>query len=136
MKSSKELYAEQEAMIAAKAGLDSSANDFLSKCDSAAIHAGTVLDYCAGCNDTNLRESASKSGAVGKLVAGIKSVKERVSSALAAADEQIDAEIQRLGAEAAAAAAREAREAAQLAMQRKKEMQMFGKNSETKNTKI
>ena len=129
MKSSKELYAEQKAMIAAKAGLDSSANEFLSKCDAASTRASTVLSYCAGCSDTNLRDSAASSGAVGQLVAGIKSVKERVSAALASADAQIDEEIERLGAEAQAAAAREAREAARLAMQRKKEAQMLKETS-------
>ena len=126
MKSSRELYAEQKAMIAAKGELNSNVNEFFSKCDAASTRASTVLSYCASSNDTNLKNSAASSGAVGQLVAGIKSVKERVSAALSTANAQIDTEIDRLGAEAAAAAAREA---AQLAAQRKKEAQMLKEKS-------
>lgn len=116
--SSRELYAQQKAMISAKAELNASANEFMSKCDAAATRAGTILTYCAGCSDTNLRDSADNSGAVGKLVSGIKGVKDRVSNALNIANAKIDQEIERLGREAAAAAQREAQ---QLAMQKKKQ---------------
>ena len=122
MKSSAQLYAEQQELLQekkelteAKNGLNTNVEAFISQCNSASSSANAIQSYCSNSNDTNLKESASSGGCVAQLADGIKNVISNVESALSAANTAIQAEIDRLGQaaeakgqEAARAAAREA----------------------------
>ena len=115
MASSTELYAEQKALIAAKTGLDTNVEKFISQCSSVATKAKSIHTYCSNCNDTNLKECAGSGGSVTQLVDGIKEVISNVESALSSADSAMQADIDELGQQAKAAAAREAAARAALA---------------------